>query len=151
MARKEQGLYLSRKRELAGLRFARQEGKGLQEKLAKGWKLLHVISAIGRDHKKKVRTMSEANITTDHLKIKRWVEQRGGHPARVEGTAVRGSSGVLVLDYGDPTSLELEPITWDDFFEGFEENRLAFLYPADDEVRFAKLVGRTDPSTDYTN
>jgi hypothetical protein len=86
--------------------------------------------------------MSEANITTDHLKIKRWVEQRGGHPARVEGTAVRGSSGVLVLDYGDPTSLELEPITWDDFFEGFEENRLAFLYPADDEVRFAKLVGR---------
>ena len=82
-------------------------------------------------------------VTTDHQKIKHWVEKRGGHPARVEGTAVRGRSGVLVLDYGEPTSLELEPITWDDFFEGFEENDLAFLYPNDsDEVRFAKLVGR---------
>jgi hypothetical protein len=87
--------------------------------------------------------MSEANVTTDHRKIKHWVEQRGGRPARVEGTAVEGSSGVLLLDYGEPTSLTLEPITWDDFFDGFEENELAFLYPEDiDEVRFAKLVSR---------
>lgn len=87
--------------------------------------------------------MSEARVTTDHREIKSWVEQRGGHPARVEGTSVRGSSGVLLLNYGEPTSLELEEISWDDFFEGFEENKLAFLYPDDtDEVRFAKLVGR---------
>ena len=87
--------------------------------------------------------MSEAKITTDHHTIKRWVEQRGGHPVRVEGTAVKGSSGVILLDYGEPTSLKIEPISWDDFFDGFEENELAFLYPDDtDEVRFAKLVGR---------
>lgn len=87
--------------------------------------------------------MSEAKVTTDHRKIKHWVEQRGGRPARVEGTAVNGSSGVILLDYGEPTSLELEEITWDDFFDGFEANELAFLYPDDiDEVRFAKLVGR---------
>jgi len=87
--------------------------------------------------------MSEAKVTTDHRQIKHWVEQRGGHPARVEGTAVNGNSGVILLDYGEPTSLELEEITWDDFFDGFEENELAFLYPDDtDEVRFARLVGR---------
>ena len=87
--------------------------------------------------------MSEATITTNHQKIRRWVEKRGGHPARVEGTAVAGSSGVLLLDYGEPSSFELELITWDDFFKGFEENKLAFLYADDsDEVRFAKLVGR---------
>jgi hypothetical protein len=87
--------------------------------------------------------MSEANVTTDHRKIKHWVEQRGGRPARVEGTAANGSSGVILLDYGEPTSLKLEEITWDDFFEGFEENQLAFLYPdGTDGVRFAKLVGR---------
>ena len=86
--------------------------------------------------------MSEARVTTDHRKIKHWVEQRGGRPARVEGTAVNGRSGVILLDYGEPTSLELEEITWDDFFDGFEENELAFLYPEDDEVRLAKLVGR---------
>ena len=87
--------------------------------------------------------MSEAKITTDHHTIKRWVEKRGGHPVRVKGTAVEGSSGVILLDYGEPTSLELEAISWDDFFDGFEENSLAFLYPDDsDEVRFARLVGR---------
>lgn len=87
--------------------------------------------------------MSEAKITTDHGEIKRWVEQRGGRPTRVAGTAEGGSSGVLVLDYGEPTSFELEPITWDDFFEGFEENKLALLYSDDsDEAAFAKLVGR---------
>jgi len=87
--------------------------------------------------------MSEAKVTTDHRKIKRWVEKRGGHPARVEGTAVSGRSGVLVLDYGEPGRLELEPITWDDFFDGFEENDLAFLYAGDsEEVGLSKLVGR---------
>lgn len=87
--------------------------------------------------------MSEARITTDHDTIRRWVEKRGGHPARVEGTSVAGSSGVLLLDYGEPTMLEVEEISWNDFFDGFEENELAFLYPEDtDEVRFAKLVGR---------
>lgn len=87
--------------------------------------------------------MSEANVTTDHRKIKDWVEQRGGRPARVEGTAANGSSGVILLDYGEPTTLKLEEITWDDFFDGFEENELAFLYPdGADGVRFAKLVAR---------
>lgn len=89
--------------------------------------------------------MSEAKITTDHEMIKSWVEQRGGHPARVEGTAVPGSAGVILIDYGDAPAheAELEAITWDDFFEGFEENKLAFLYADDtDETRFAKLVSR---------
>ncbi len=87
--------------------------------------------------------MSEAKITTDHTIIRHWVEQRGGRPVRVEGTEVPGRSGVILLDYGEPTSLELESITWDDFFDGFEENELAFLYPDDsDEIRFAKLVSR---------
>ena len=87
--------------------------------------------------------MSEANVTIDHRKIIDWVEQRGGRPARVKGTSVSGSSGVILLDYGEPTTLELEEITWDDFFNGFEENELAFLYPdGADGVRFAKLVAR---------
>lgn len=91
--------------------------------------------------------MSEAKTTTDHEQIKRWVEERGGHPARVKGTAVEGSSGVLVIDYpGYSGMVTLETISWDEFFQGFEENKLAFLYQdetkAGDESRFSTLINR---------
>jgi hypothetical protein len=91
--------------------------------------------------------MSEAKTTTDHAQIKQWVEERGGHPARVRGTDENGTAGVLVVDYpgysGTPT---LEPISWEEFFQGFEENKLAFLHQdetkAGDNSRFSKLINR---------
>ena len=91
--------------------------------------------------------MSEAKTTTDHKQIKRWVEERGGHPARVKGTAVEGTSGVLLIDYpGYSGTQTLETISWDEFFLGFEENKLAFLYQsgtkAGEESRFSKLINR---------
>jgi hypothetical protein len=91
--------------------------------------------------------MSEAKTTTKHEQIKRWVEQRGGHPARVKSTAAGDSSGVLVIDYPGYSGTEtLEAISWDEFFQGFEENKLAFLYQDEtktgDESRFSKLINR---------
>jgi hypothetical protein len=91
--------------------------------------------------------MSEAKTTTDHAQIKQWVEERGGHPARVKGTDEQGTSGVLVIDYpGYSGTQTLETISWDEFFQGFEENKLAFLYQdetkAGEESRFSKLVNR---------
>ena len=90
--------------------------------------------------------MSEAKTTTDHNEIRNWVEARGGHPARVKATAGDGS-GVLRIDYpGFSGEERLEAITWDEFFKGFEENKLAFLYQeetsAGDESRFSKLIDR---------
>src|SRR5258707_14450912 len=89
----------------------------------------------------------ESKVATDHEQIKRWVEERGGHPARVKGTAEEGSSGVLLIDYPGYSGTEtLETISWEEFFLGFEENRLAFLYQdetkAGDEGRFSKLINR---------
>jgi hypothetical protein len=94
--------------------------------------------------------MSEAKTTIDHTQIKHWVEERGGHPARVKGTNEKGTSGVLVINYpGYSGTQTLEAISWDQFFQGFEENRLAFLYQdeidAGSESRFSKLVNR-DPA-----
>jgi hypothetical protein len=91
--------------------------------------------------------MSEAKTTTDHKRIKQWVEKRGGHPARVKGTNKKGTAGVLVIDYpGYEGTKTLEPISWEEFFQGFEENNLAFLYQdktkAGDNSRFSKLVNR---------
>jgi hypothetical protein len=87
-----------------------------------------------------------ANTTTDHTQIKQWVEERGGHPARVKGTDDSGS-GILRIDYpGYAGEERLEAITWDEFFKGFEENELAFLYQDEtksgSESRFSKLIDR---------
>ena len=89
--------------------------------------------------------MEHTKTTTNHKHIKRWVEARGGHPARVRGTEVTGSSGVLLIDYPS-YSPTLETISWDEFFKGFEENDLAFLYEDEQkpgtQSRFSKLVNR---------
>jgi hypothetical protein len=95
--------------------------------------------------------MSETKMTTDHEQIKQWVEGRGGRPARVKGTTEKGGSGVLVIDYpGYSGTQTLETISWDEFFRGFEENRLALLYQeetkAEDQSRFSKLVNRESPN-----
>ncbi|HEV8369512.1 MAG TPA: DUF3175 domain-containing protein [Pyrinomonadaceae bacterium] len=91
--------------------------------------------------------MDEPRTTTDHELIKRWVEERRGHPARVKGTDVNGGSGVLLVDYpGYSGTQTLEAISWDEFFKGFEENELAFLYEdekkAGSQSRFSKLINR---------
>lgn len=87
--------------------------------------------------------MASAKTTTDHQTIKQWVEQRGGHPARVKGTGSNGDPGILRIDYpgfsGEDT---LEEIEWGEFFDAFEDNQLAFLYQDQPKSRFSKLVSR---------
>ncbi len=84
-----------------------------------------------------------SKTTTNHQQIQDWVTERGGHPARVKGTERQGGSGVLRIDYPGYSGEEsLERVTWDEFFEGFEDNKLAFLYDEDDNSRFSKLVNR---------
>jgi hypothetical protein len=87
----------------------------------------------------------EARQTTDHEEIRRWAEQRGGRPATVEGTEQRGEhAGVLRIAFRDDE--DLEEISWDEFFEKFDEEKLAFLYQDrtkdGDESRFFKLIER---------
>jgi hypothetical protein len=86
--------------------------------------------------------MSTSETTTDHDMIRKWVEARGGHPARVKG---RGPGGILRIDFGEPEE-SLEKIPWDEFFKVFDDNDLAFLYQdktADGGTsRFSKFVER---------
>ena len=92
--------------------------------------------------------MSTAKTTTNHEEIKKWVEERGGHPARVKGTEDSDDAGGLLrIDYpGFSGEGKLEEISWEEFFEAFEDNGLAFLHQdktADGkESRFSKLVSR---------
>ncbi|PTQ13581.1 hypothetical protein CLG96_03615 [Sphingomonas oleivorans] len=94
--------------------------------------------------------MASATKTTDHDAIRKWVEERGGCPARVDIKRHKQGGGILRIDFNDPGGEEdesLEHIGWDEFFKIFEENELAFLHQdktADGQVsRFNKFVSRS--------
>jgi len=91
--------------------------------------------------------MSSSKRTTDHARIRQWVEARNGKPARAQGTGEADDAGLLRIDFPeDSDDEELEEITWDEFFEKFDEKRLAFVYQdrtaAGEPSRFNKLVSR---------
>jgi hypothetical protein len=93
-------------------------------------------------------TEHETRKTTDHDEIRRWVEERGGRPAKVKGTEGGGDDpGILRIDFpGVGEEDRLEPISWEDFFEKFDEEKLAFLHQerlkSGEPSRFFKLVKR---------
>ena len=92
--------------------------------------------------------MSESKVTTNHDEIRRWVEARGGHPAKVKGIErADETGGLLRIDYPGYSGEEtLEEISWEQFFEQFEKNKLAFLYQetleSGETSRFSKLIDR---------
>lgn len=72
------------------------------------------------------------------------MENRGGFPATVAGTESReDEAGVLRIDYpGFSGAGTLERIDWEDWFEKFDEENLAFVYQPKRGSRFSKLVRR---------
>lgn len=92
---------------------------------------------------------AESTTTTDHDEIREWVEDRDGQPAYVE-TTEHGDSGMLRIDFPDQDDEDenLDDISWDEFFETFEDNDLAFLYQEEtsdnDTSYFSKFVSRED-------
>ncbi len=91
----------------------------------------------------------QSKTTTDHEEIRKWVEDRGGHPASVKNTKEGDDPGMLRIDFpGYSGEGRLEPISWDEFFEKFDEKKLAFLYQDEmksgKESRFWKLVSRSN-------
>jgi hypothetical protein len=91
---------------------------------------------------------SMANLsktTQDHEEIRRWAEERGAHPACVRGTGGNNDIGMLRLDFPGYSGEEsLQEISWDDFFEKFDERGLALLYQEEtaggERSNFNKLV-----------
>jgi hypothetical protein len=91
-------------------------------------------------------TKSQTNTTTDHDEIRRWVEEHDGTPAIVRDTR-EGGSGVLRIDFpGGAGEDQLEPVSWDEWFEVLDRNGLAFLYQEQKsgggDSTFFKLVRR---------
>lgn len=92
---------------------------------------------------------AESHTTTDHDEIRRWADARGGTPARVGGTGSGDDPGLIRLMFpGAPQAEDdnLEEISWDEWFEAFDENGLALVYQEEtsdgEQSRFNKLVSR---------
>ncbi|OGY64839.1 MAG: hypothetical protein A3A04_01865 [Candidatus Harrisonbacteria bacterium RIFCSPLOWO2_01_FULL_40_28] len=81
--------------------------------------------------------------TIDHKEIRRWIEERGGKPARVKD--VSGGGYLLRVDFpGYSGHGSLEEVSWEEFFDQLEKNNLAFLYEEKSEKvsRFNKFISR---------
>lgn len=90
---------------------------------------------------------SDSLTTTDHEEIRTWAEKNDGEPSSVKGTAKGEHVGVLRLDFpGGAGEEDLEHISWDEWFEKFEDNKLAFLYQTEkasgETSTFFKLIRR---------
>jgi hypothetical protein len=84
-----------------------------------------------------------AEVTTNHEEIRRWAESKGGKPAAVDRTHKGGDVGIIRIMFPDAPRSEHESlveISWDEFFEQFEDSKLALLY--EEDSMFSKIVGR---------
>jgi hypothetical protein len=86
--------------------------------------------------------MSET--TTDHQLIRKWAEKHGGKPAAVRSTHDQDDTGIIRIMFPDaPNSHHdaLVEIGWAEFFDEFEQKKLALLY--DPKSMFSKIVSRS--------
>ena len=98
------------------------------------------------------RTSASARPLTDHEEIRRWAEERGATPACVRGTGDSNDTGMIRLDFpGYSGAGSLEEISWDDWFEKFDESNLALIVQDEtasgDTSNFNKLVSRDTAET----
>lgn len=93
--------------------------------------------------------MVQTKVTTDHETIRQWAEERGGKPAVVRSTHGKAGTGIIRIEFPRAPNARdenLEEISWEEFFDKFEDSKLALLYQDEtadgQKSNFNKLVGR---------
>src|SRR5947209_3873648 len=86
-----------------------------------------------------------SKTTQDHEEIRRRAEERGCKPAHVKSTESGDDVGIIRIDFpGYSGEGSLEEITWEEFFEKFDDNDLALIYQEDtadgERSNFNKIV-----------
>jgi hypothetical protein len=81
------------------------------------------------------------NQTTDHNIIRQWAEKHNGAPQIIDALDALGDTVGIRIDFPGhrdevySTRTQSTPITWDRFFEIFEDQKLAFVFVDDVEVK----------------
>lgn len=84
-------------------------------------------------------------LTRDHDTIRRWAEERDGTPSTVASTHTDDDAGIIRLDFpGYSGEGSLEAISWDEWFEKFDESGLVLLFQEEtsdgQKSNFNKLI-----------
>jgi hypothetical protein len=92
-------------------------------------------------------SQAKSKVTFDHDEIKRWAEDRDAAPACVKGTGGGGDVGMIRLDFpGYSGEKSLDHISWEEWFQKFDEHNLALLYQettaSGEKSNFNKIVSR---------
>ena len=79
---------------------------------------------------------------TDHDKIKDWVTKNDGFPATVKDTQEINATGILRIGFNKQDALM--KISWNEFFQKFDEEKLALVVAetSKDKDGFCKIVSR---------
>lgn len=75
--------------------------------------------------------MALSKNTKDHDEIRRWAESRGAIPSEVATTHTDSEPGILRFQFpraAKKNDSALREISWDEFFEKFDESDLALVY-----------------------
>lgn len=93
-------------------------------------------------------TEENVQTTTEHALVRRLIEDREGYPAHLASSEGTGDSGLLQVGLAERDQGEdLKELSWEEFFEEFEEKDLAFAYQEggeDDPDEFTYLRKRDD-------
>jgi hypothetical protein len=88
--------------------------------------------------------------TRNHSEIRCWAAQHNGVPAQIGVMKFDGAPGILHFLFGDARagSLDIQPISWEDFFAHFDVLGLSVAYE-DSSSRFqiVQVEKRVDPTT----
>jgi hypothetical protein len=121
---------------------SRTRSSGASKKTSAG-RTSRSSAARGQSRGRTTRSSGSAKSTTDLNEIRRWAEARGGKPVSVIGTARGAKAGLLRIDFpGFSGAGRLKEISWDDWYQKFQESNLEFLYQDKKDSRFFKLVSR---------
>ena len=93
------------------------------------------------------KSSHSSKSTRDHDEIRKWAEARGAVPSEVASTERKGSTGILRFEFPDAPNHnddKLQEISWDEFFEKFDESNLELIYQEEtasgERSNFNKLV-----------
>jgi hypothetical protein len=109
---------------LAKASGGRAGGASSAEQQSKSLKYAKQINSPDEHQDKPGQTL----VTRNHDVIQRWAEERGAIPATVPGTEHDGRPGVLTFDFPGYGGQDLEPISWSEWFQPFDERNLNFIY-----------------------
>lgn len=126
---------------------AKKTTRGASAKRTTAKATRRTASASSQRQQARSTARSTAHTTTDHDEIRNWAEERGASPACVRRTGGEGDVGMIRLDFpGYSGAQSLEHISWDEWFEKFDESNLALVYQETtargQKSNFNKLIGR---------